>query len=147
MAMNLTEKTCVPCEGGMPPLPADKIAEYLKELEGWDVKEDKLIARTFSFKTFKEGIDFVNQVANLAEQEQHHPDIHIRYRKVTLELTTHAIKGLSENDFIMASKVDVMYNWKERVEKVVAKKLSSVKILLFVVIILAVILLVKTLSI
>ena len=140
---NLAGKKCVPCEGGTPPMEAEKIQEYLKEVEGWEVKEDKLIQKTFKFKTFREAIDFVNQVANLAEDEGHHPDIIIRYSRVTFELTTHAIKGLSENDFIMASKIDLLHNWEEKVEKVVVKKLFSIRLLLAVVIVLALLLLWK----
>ena len=138
---NWARKKCVPCEGGTPPLTGEKVQEYLKEVEGWEVKEDKLIQKTFKFKTFREGIDFVNRVANLAEQEGHHPDIHIRYNRVTFELTTHAIKGLSENDFIMASKIDLLYRWEEKVEKVVVRKLFSVKLLLVVVALLLLLLL------
>ena len=142
--MNLTQKKCVPCEGGTPPLAKEKIAEYMKEVQGWEASNNKVIEKTFSFKTFREAIDFVNQVAIIAEQEQHHPDIHIRYKKVTLELTTHAIKGLSENDFIMASKIDMMHGWQEKVEKVVVKKMFSIKFLVIVVAVLFLILLLKT---
>ena len=140
---NLAGKKCVPCEGGTPPLADNKIQEYLKEVEGWEFENEKLIKKTFKFKTFRESIDFVNRVAGLAEQENHHPDIIIRFRKVTLELTTHAIKGLSENDFIMASKIDLSYNWEEKVEKVVVSKLFTVKVLATIVIILLVVLLFK----
>ena len=140
---SLLQKKCVPCEGGTPPLEAEKIQEFLKQVEGWEVEEDKRIKKKFKFKTFRESIDFVNQVANLAEEEGHHPDIHIRYNRVTFELTTHAIKGLSENDFIMASKIDLLHNWEEKVEKVVVKKLLSVKLLIAVVIVLALLLLWK----
>jgi 4a-hydroxytetrahydrobiopterin dehydratase len=140
---NLAAKKCVPCEGGTPPLETEKIQEYLKEVEGWEVLDNKLIKKTFKFKTFRESIDFVNQVANLAEEEGHHPDILIRYNRVTFELTTHAIKGLSENDFIMASKIDLLHNWEEKVEKVVVKKLFSIKLLLAIVILLSVFLLWK----
>ena len=140
---NLAGKKCVPCEGGTPPLEDGKIQEYLKEVEGWEFENEKLIKKTFKFKTFRESINFVNRVAGLAEQENHHPDIIIRFRKVTFELTTHAIKGLSENDFIMASKIDLSYNWEEKVEKVVVSKLFTVKVLATIVIILLVVLLFK----
>ena len=140
---NLAGKKCVPCEGGTPPLEAEKIQEYLKDVEGWEVLENKLIKKTFKFKTFREAIDFVNQVANLAEKEGHHPDIHIRYNRVTFELTTHTIKGLSENDFIIASKIDLLHDWEEKVQKVIVKKLFSLKLLLVVVIALALVLLWK----
>jgi len=144
MAMNLTQKKCVPCEGGTLPLAQEKVEEDMKEVQGWEVQDNKIIEKIFSFKTFREAIDFVNEVATIAEQEQHHPDIYIRYRKVTLKLSTHAIKGLSENDFIMASKIDLMYGWQEKVEKVVVKKLFSIKLLVIVIIVLFLILLFKT---
>ena len=141
---NLIEKKCVPCEGGTPPLAKEKVEEYMKEVQGWEAGDNKVIKKIFAFKTFREAIDFVNQVATTAEKERHHPNIYIRYRKVTLELTTHAIKGLSENDFIMASKIDMMYGWQEKVEKVVVKKMFSIKFLVIVIAVLFLILLLKT---
>ncbi|MDA1337450.1 MAG: 4a-hydroxytetrahydrobiopterin dehydratase [bacterium] len=141
--MKLIEKKCVPCEGGTPPLAKEKIEEYLQEVEGWELKDNARIARTFHFKSFREAIDFVNQIAGIAEEQQHHPDIHIYYKKVTLELTTHAIKGLSVNDFIMASKINSLYEWQEKVEKIVVKKMFSIKFLVVVIVILTIILLVR----
>ena len=141
--MNLTEKKCVPCEEGTPPLAKEKVEEYLKEIGGWESKEDKLIVKTFNFKSFKEAIEFVNQVAVIAEEEGHHPDIHVHYKKVTLELFTHAINGLSENDFIMASKIDMMHGWQEKVEKVVVSRVFSIKFFVFVIAILLLILLLR----
>ena len=147
MVASLVQKKCVPCEGGTPPLEGEKIQEYLSELKGsWVVQENKKIKRTFKFKTFREGIEFVNRVADIAEEENHHPDIHILYTKVTLELTTHAIGGLSENDFIMASKIDLLFGWKEVVEKYITAKVSrflSLKVLIVLVSILLIILLVQ----
>ena len=106
---NLTHKKCVPCEGGTPPLEGEKIQEYLSELKGsWELVSNKKIKRKFELKTFKEAINFVNKVAQLAEEESHHPNIRIYYNKVVIELTTHAIGGLSENDFIMASKIELL---------------------------------------
>ena len=105
--MKLINKKCVSCEGGAPPLTEAQIQEYLPELKtGWKVLENKKIQKEFVFKGFAEAIAFVNKVANLAEAENHHPDIHIFYRKVTIELWTHSVNGLSENDFILAAKVD-----------------------------------------
>lgn len=105
--MNLTDKKCVPCEGGVDPLKKDQIDEYLKVLDSsWQVVDDKSIARKFKFSDFKASIGFVNKVAQIAESEGHHPDITINYNKVTIELTTHSIGGLSENDFIVASKIE-----------------------------------------
>ena len=103
--MNLTEKKCVPCEGGTAPLTKEEAEKLLKEVTGWQIDE-KIIKKQFRFKNFIEAMKFVNKVAELAEQEGHHPDMKISWNKVTLELWTHAIGGLSENDFIVAAKVD-----------------------------------------
>src|SRR3989344_5677625 len=105
--MNLIDKKCVPCQGGMPALTEEEIKKYLQELKTeWRVKDNKKISREFKFKSFKEAMDFVNQAAELAEKEDHHPDMLISYRRVVMEFTTHAIGGLSENDFIMARKIE-----------------------------------------
>ena len=107
MHKQLTQKKCVPCEGGTPLLNKDTIEKYRSELKlEWEIIDDKKISRLFKFKNFKEAMAFVNKVAQLAEEEGHHPDISISWNKVTLELTTHAIGGLSENDFILASKIE-----------------------------------------
>ena len=105
--MNLTDKKCVPCEGGTPPLDAGKISTYLEQLRSqWEVLDQKKIRKEFKFKSFKEAIAFVNTVADLAESEGHHPDIHVLYNRVVIELWTHAVGGLSENDFILAAKIE-----------------------------------------
>ena len=105
-ACSLADKKCVPCEGGTPPLSEEKSRAYLSELgEGWALEEGKLV-RTFKFRRFVEAIAFVNRVAEIAEAEGHHPNITINYNRVRLELFTHAIKGLSENDFILAAKIN-----------------------------------------
>jgi 4a-hydroxytetrahydrobiopterin dehydratase len=106
MADDLTQKHCVPCEGGTLPFPPNAIAEYMPKVPLWKSVEDKNIAREFEFKDFKEAMVFVNKVAEIANAEDHHPDMYIFYNKVRLELSTHAIGGLSENDFIMAAKID-----------------------------------------
>ncbi len=106
---DLTQKKCLPCEGGVEPLSEDEIKNYLSQIKGWNLaKVDNhfQIEKEFVFKDFKEAIEFVNRVADLAEEEGHHPDICIHYNKVKLTLWTHAIGGLSENDFILAAKVD-----------------------------------------
>lgn len=89
----------------MPPLGGDKIKDLIREVPAWALKEGHL-CRSFKFKNFVEAIRFVNSVAILAEEEGHHPNILIRYNKVDFNLWTHAIKGLSENDFILAAKID-----------------------------------------
>ena len=105
--MSLIDKKCVPCRGGVPPLTTEETQKYLKELKiEWQVTDNKKISREFKFKSFREAMDFVNKVAEVAEKEDHHPDMKISYRKVVMELTTHAIGGLSENDFIMARKIE-----------------------------------------
>lgn len=111
---DLVNKKCVPCEGGVLPLSREEIKDYLDEVSppaqagGWTLDEKaQKISKEFKFKDFIEAIDFVNRVADVAEEEGHHPDIHIYYNKIVLELWTHAIGGLSENDFILASKIDL----------------------------------------
>jgi len=105
MDETLTTKRCVPCEGGVPPLTQARAEELLMQTPGWEL-QDTYITRTYRFTDFKEAMVFVNRVADLAEAEGHHPDITITYSTVTLTLTTHAIAGLSENDFILAAKID-----------------------------------------
>ena len=106
---NLLHKHCVPCEGGVPPLTSEQIAEYLPQVPGWAVdKHNQKIHKTFSFKNFHETMAFVNKIADIANAEDHHPDLHVSYSKATVELWTHAIGGLSDNDFIVAAKVDAL---------------------------------------
>ncbi len=104
--MDLTKKHCVPCEGGMPPLDPERIPRYLKYAPGWASPDGKRIIREFTLKDFKAALDFVNRVGAIAEAEGHHPDIHWFYDKIRFELSTHAIGGLSENDFILAAKIN-----------------------------------------
>lgn len=104
---NLTQQHCVPCEGGIAPLTKADAEETMKHVPGWTLADDgKLISRDFAFKDFKEAMTFVNKVADIAEGEGHHPDISIMWNKVKLILSTHAINGLSTNDFILAAKVN-----------------------------------------
>jgi 4a-hydroxytetrahydrobiopterin dehydratase len=104
--MELAAKKCVPCEAGVSPMTKSEAEAYLANVPGWTLSEDgKKISREFTFKDFREAMRFVNAVADLAESEGHHPDISIVWNRVGLELSTHAIKGLSENDFILAAKI------------------------------------------
>ena len=103
--MDLTQKKCIPCEAGTPPLEESKINELLKEIPAWTLKVGHL-HKKFKFKNFAEAIKFVNAVAEIAEHEGHHPDFCVHYNKIEIELWTHAINGLSENDFIVAAKID-----------------------------------------
>ena len=105
---NLLKKKCIPCEGGAMPLRVEEAQEYLKELPDWILdSKGKKISKEFKFQDFVGAMDFVGKIADIAEKEGHHPDIHVFYNKVLLELSTHAIGGLSENDFIIAAKIDV----------------------------------------
>lgn len=104
--MDLISKKCIPCEKGQDPFDAETIHVYLLDTPGWEVIDDMKIKRKFKFTTFVDSMSFVNKVADLAEVEGHHPDMHIFYNEVTLELSTHAIKGLTENDFILAAKIN-----------------------------------------
>jgi len=102
----LAEKKCKPCEGDVEPLSADKAREMLGEIPGWSLEDDSTIARKFQFDNFRAAQQWLGKVADIAESEDHHPDIYWSYNRVTIELTTHAIDGLSENDFILAAKIN-----------------------------------------
>ena len=104
----LCNTQCVPCEGGIPKLTATEAAQQIQELDGWTIleKPDR-ISKSWHVKNFVAGMDFLNQVTQLAEVEGHHPDVHlVGYRNVTIDIWTHAINGLSTNDFILAAKID-----------------------------------------
>jgi len=104
---DLAEKKCVPCEGGVPPLDEPTARRYLASLTGWNLADGKRIRKEFAFKDFARALAFVNRVGAIAEAEGHHPDILIHsWNRVRLDITTHAIGGLSENDFILAAKID-----------------------------------------
>ena len=108
MINDLLKKVCVSCEGkGIKPFDKDQVEGYMVQVSSWILSEDiKKISKEFKFKDFIGAINFVNGVSEIAESEGHHPDIYIRYNKVLLELSTHAIGGLSENDFIVAAKIN-----------------------------------------
>ncbi len=103
--MELYEKKCIPCESGATTLSEDDAKKNLEQIPNWKLNGKK-IERKFVFKDFKESMKFVNNVADLAEGEGHHPDIHIHWNKVLLELWTHSMNGLSVNDFIVAAKIN-----------------------------------------
>ena len=106
-ACDLTKKHCVPCEGGVPALGHDEIKHHLKTLSHWKFDEKKnTITRALTFHNFYETMAFVNAIAWMAHQEDHHPDLAVGYNYCNLKYSTHAINGLSENDFICAAKVD-----------------------------------------
>jgi 4a-hydroxytetrahydrobiopterin dehydratase len=103
----LLKEKCIPCEGGVAPLNKEEVEGYLFEIFEWEVdKEYKKISKTYKFSDFIGAINFVERIADVAEMEGHHPDIHIYYNKVLIELYTHTINGLSKNDFILAAKIE-----------------------------------------
>ncbi len=105
--MELSKKKCIPCEGNVPPLTPDKIAGLKKEIKSdWIVENNLKLKKEYLFANFKQTMAFVNKVADIAEEEGHHPDMKVSYSKAEIELWTHSINGLSENDFIMAAKID-----------------------------------------
>jgi 4a-hydroxytetrahydrobiopterin dehydratase len=107
MTCSLRQKKCHPCEGGMPPLADDDVQHLLPGVPGWKL-EEKEIVRTFSFKNYYQTVAFVNAVAWIAHREDHHPDISFGYKTCTIRYSTHAVGGLSENDFICAAKIDAL---------------------------------------
>ena len=109
---NLAKKKCVPCEGGVKPYTPEEAQELMKELsKGWMLIDDAhLLVKEFRFKDFAVAMAFANKVGEIAETEQHHPELSIGWGRVSVELTTHAIDGLSENDFILAAKIDEISN-------------------------------------
>ena len=108
--MDLTQKKCVPCEGIGKALTSEEAKEYLKRLEHWQLDPArKVVFREYILKNFMAAVKLINGIAELAEQENHHPDLHlVNYRKLRVELTTHALGGLSENDFILSSKINLL---------------------------------------
>jgi 4a-hydroxytetrahydrobiopterin dehydratase len=105
--MDLSKKKCIPCEGGVPALTEVEIAELKKYIShDWKVEDNNRITREFFFVSYRHTIDFVNKVADIAEGEGHHPVLHVYFGRALIELWTHSINGLSENDFILASKID-----------------------------------------
>ena len=108
MVSELASKECVPCRGGVPPLPPDQTAELLRQIEGWSVENNHHITRTYEFPDFVQALAFVNQVGAIAEEQGHHPDIYLTWGKVRVDIWTHKIDGLTESDFILAAKIDAV---------------------------------------
>jgi 4a-hydroxytetrahydrobiopterin dehydratase len=110
---DLLNKKCVPCEGGLSPFDISEIHLYQKKVDGWDVKSEKnifFLEKIFKFKDFIKSQTFINQVGIISENENHHPDITFGWGYAKIIITTHAIDGLSENDFILAAKIDQIFN-------------------------------------
>ena len=110
---DLLKKKCQPCEGGIMPFDISEIHKYQKKVDGWEILEEKKIFflhKNFNFKNFKESQIFINKVGEISEKEGHHPDISFGWGYAKVKITTHAIEGLSENDFILAAKIDQITN-------------------------------------
>ena len=104
--MNLAEKHCVPCRGGVPPLRGEELERMKAQVPGWRVVDNHHLSRARTFPDFKTALEFVNRVGALAEAEGHHPDLYLSWGKVEVEIWTHKINGLTESDFILAAKID-----------------------------------------
>ena len=103
----LSEKQCVPCRGGVPPLKGQDLERIARELDGnWQVVDEHHLEKEYPFKNFREALDFTNRVGELAESQNHHPDIYLAWGKVKVTLWTHKIDGLTESDFILAAKIE-----------------------------------------
>jgi 4a-hydroxytetrahydrobiopterin dehydratase len=111
---DLINKKCVPCEGGIDPLVISEIHKYQKKVDGWDVKKNEtgiyFLEKKFKFKNFVSSQKFINKISEMSENENHHPDIQFGWGYAIIKITTHAIEGLSENDFILAAKIDQIIN-------------------------------------
>tara|TARA_B100000029_G_C17584972_1_gene960865 strand:+ start:1682 stop:2017 length:336 start_codon:yes stop_codon:yes gene_type:complete len=111
MSENLINQKCEPCSGKTPKLQPNEISKYLSELNGWAVNDNQeMIFKKYEFKSFKKALEFTNNVGEIAESEKHHPDISLGWGYTLIMIHTHAIKGLSVNDFILASKIDLINN-------------------------------------
>ena len=110
----LSEKKCIPCEGNTPAFDYSEIHQFLKKIDGWEVKQNDqknyYLEKSFKFKNFLTSQNFVNSVGDIAEKEGHHPDISFGWGYARIKIHTHAINGLSENDFILAAKIDNISN-------------------------------------
>ncbi|MDQ6779860.1 MAG: 4a-hydroxytetrahydrobiopterin dehydratase [Candidatus Eremiobacteraeota bacterium] len=104
--MELAEKTCIPCRGGVPGLAQEACDALLTQLQGWQLVEHHHLRKEYRFADFRQALAFVDRVGALAEEQRHHPDVHLSYGKVVVEIWTHKIDGLTESDFILAAKCD-----------------------------------------
>ena len=106
MSAPLAERECIPCKGGTPPLEPSKIDELLAQLDGWSIEQEYHLTRSVKLLNFAAALELTNRIGAIAEQQNHHPDIHLAWGLVGVEIWTHKIKGLTESDFIFAAKVD-----------------------------------------
>ncbi len=104
--MNLADKHCVPCRGGVPPLKGSELRAYQEQLSDWSVVDEHHLTKTFAFPDFQTALAFVNRAGAIAEAEGHHPDICLSWGRVEVKTYTHKINGLTESDFVLAAKID-----------------------------------------
>ena len=104
--VNLADKQCVPCRGGVPPLQGDQLRRLAGQIPGWQIVGEHHLTRSFTFPDFKQALAFVNRVGEVAEQQGHHPDLLLSWGRVEVKIWTHKIDGLTESDFILAAKID-----------------------------------------
>jgi 4a-hydroxytetrahydrobiopterin dehydratase len=109
----LASLKCVPCEGGVPPLKGKELHELRQQLPGWDVVNEHHLHKAFTFPDFRQALDFVNRVGELAEEQGHHPDIYLTWGNVEITIWTHKIDGLTQSDFVMAAKIDRVHQQAE----------------------------------
>ncbi len=111
---DLLDKKCTPCDGGILPFDISEIHKYQKKVDGWNVKKNQkniyFLEKNFKFKNYIKSQNFINRVGEISEIENHHPDISFGWGYAKIFITTHAIEGLSKNDFILAAKIDQMFN-------------------------------------
>jgi len=103
---HLAEKKCAPCSGEVPALEADQVARLAGQLSDWQVKDNKRLQKTFRFDNFSKAMSLAQKIAVIADEENHHPDLHVRWGELHVDLWTHKIDALTENDFILAAKID-----------------------------------------
>lgn len=108
----LADQECVACQGGVPPMKGEEIQEYYEQIdnETWEVVDEHHLEGEFDFSDFREALEFTKEVGELAEEEWHHPDIHLSWGRVKIKMYTHKIDGLFESDFVMAAKIDRIYD-------------------------------------
>lgn len=104
--MSLSEKTCIPCRGGVPPLSKEEIEPLAKQIKEWQVIENKRLKKTVKLKDFAQALTLANTIGAIAEEQNHHPDLTVRWGELIIDLWTHKIDGLTESDFILAAKID-----------------------------------------
>jgi 4a-hydroxytetrahydrobiopterin dehydratase len=109
MAKDLADQKCIPCRGGTPPLTHEQIEPLAHRLDGWTVEDDNKLIKAFKVRNWVEAVAFVNRITPVAEAENHHPDLYVRWGEVRVYLWTHKINGLTESDFFMAAKIDRVF--------------------------------------